>query len=104
MELVVTSVAVLRLVHLGEAGVERRGFDLCMGARRDEGQTRAECLCVQARGRESLGEGNASIAGFRESAFTRGADAHLDVGGRLLLDLGDGLFDLNLKMRGEREG
>jgi hypothetical protein len=53
---------------------------------------------------KSLGEGNASIARFRESAFTRGADAHLDVGGGLLLDLGDGLFDLNLKMRGEREG
>jgi hypothetical protein len=60
---------------------------------------------VQARGREKAsGKATPRSPGFRESAFTRGADAHLDVGGGLLLDLGDGLFDLNLKMRGEREG
>ena len=37
VELVVTSVAVLRLIRLGEARVERRGFDLYVEARRDEG-------------------------------------------------------------------
>lgn len=98
MELVVTSVAVLRLIRLGEAGVERRGFDLYVKARKDEGQT-GESAFGYRRGKEkSLGEGKASIAGFCESAFTRGAGAHLDVGGGLLLDLGNGLFDLNLKI------
>ena len=43
-------------------------------------------------------EGKASIAGFRDGPFTRGTDAYLDVGGGLLFDLGNGLFDLNLKM------
>ena len=37
VELVVTSVTVLRLIRLGEARVERRGFDLYVEARRDEG-------------------------------------------------------------------
>lgn len=60
---------------------------------------RGESAFGYRRGKEkSLGEGKASIAGFCESAFTRGAGAHLDVGGGLLLDLGDGLFDLNLKI------
>ena len=88
----------LRLIRLGEAGVERRGFDLYVKARKDEGQT-GESAFGYRRGKEkSLGEGKASIAGFCESAFTRGAGAHLDVGGGLLLDLGNGLFDLNLKI------
>ena len=96
VELVVTSVAVLRLIRLGEAGVERRGFDLYVDARRSD---RAERAFGYRRGKEeSLGQGKASIAGFCESAFTRGAGAHLDVGGGLLLDLGNGLFDLNLKI------
>lgn len=60
---------------------------------------RGESAFGYRRGKEkSLGEGKASIAGFCESAFTRGAGAHLDVGGGLLLDLGNGLFDLNLKI------
>ena len=46
----------------------------------------------------------ASIAGFRESALTRGADAYLDVGGHLFLDLGNRLLNLDNRERGSGAG
>lgn len=54
----------LRLIRLGEAGVERRGFDLYVEARRDEGQTE-ESASGYRRGREkSIGKAKPRSPGF----------------------------------------
>jgi hypothetical protein len=65
VELVVTSVAVLRLIRLGEAGVERRGFDLYVKARKDEGQTEGRVPLGTGAGRKkALGKAKPRSPGF----------------------------------------
>ena len=82
----------------GGSGGRKARFRSVRGGEEGRRSDRGECLGVQAGKGKKHREGKASIAGFCDGAFTRGADAHLDVGGGLLFDLRNGLFDLNLRM------
>lgn len=89
MKLVVTGVAMLSLVRLGEARVEGRRLNLWVE------ETKLARISLGAGGIDR----KASIFGFCASAVTRSADAHLNFNGSflLLLLLRGGLFHLNLK-------